>query len=58
MSVHISHTLPFSVFLLHPAQCVFLLHSAAGRLARAFAEGYYCESEQELMLKCGVRLPH
>jgi hypothetical protein len=29
----------------------------AGRLARAFAEGYYCSDERELMIKCGVRLP-
>eukprot|EP00775_Hariotina_reticulata_P013521 gene13521-13646_t len=27
-----------------------------GRLARAFAAGYYCSNERELMRKCGVRL--
>lgn len=29
-----------------------------GRLARAFAAGYYCSDERELMRECGVYLPH
>jgi hypothetical protein len=28
-----------------------------GRLARAFAAGYYCSDERELMRECGVYLP-
>lgn len=26
----------------------------AGRLARAFEQGYYCDNERELRRKCGV----
>jgi hypothetical protein len=33
-----------------------LLLLLAGRLARAFAAGYYCNDEEELLRKCGVRL--
>ncbi len=31
--------------------------ATSGRLARAFAAGYYCSDEQELMRECGVYLP-
>jgi hypothetical protein len=33
------------------------LPCCSGRLARAFAAGYYCSDERELMRECGVYLP-
>lgn len=47
-----------TVVVLAVAFSLFLVLLLAGRLARAFAAGYYCSDERELLRTCGVRLSH